>query len=211
MATLPCWKGRGPASAFSGELPAGQSPLAQDGEAPKGRGLFQTFSTSRGTSLLQVLCIRMSLARACGQCGLDITPWTSTSECWGDGLGGSWGVRVSKKPSGPIRIHGWPGGKVWVLWDPPVLSYALQALGSPLNFAVGILQSDFISQAFFNYPFSPGPVDQRGVVSLLRDAPAPSPEELTSLVWCLQCSDMNCVCSLWGSAWQSSMSASAPD
>lgn len=50
--------------------------------------------------------------------------------------GRSWGVRVSKKPSWPIRMHGLPRGKAWVLWD-PVLSYALQALGS-LNFAVGI-------------------------------------------------------------------------
>lgn len=50
-----------------------------------------------------------------------------------------------------------------------------------------------------------GPVGQEGGVSLLRSAPVPSPEELTPLEWWLRRSGMNCTCSLWASAGQSSM------
>lgn len=51
--------------------------------------------------------------------GIDITTWTSTAD---------WGVRVSKKPSRTIRMHGLLGGKAWVLW-------ALFTVGAGFSFS----------------------------------------------------------------------------
>jgi len=48
------------------ELMAGQSPSAEPGEALERRGLVRMFSHPRATTLLRVLCIRVSSVRACG-------------------------------------------------------------------------------------------------------------------------------------------------
>lgn len=51
-------------------------------------------------------------------------PMNITSECWGDGLeGGSWEVRVSTKPSWPIRMPGVSRGTAWLLWAPCSILY----------------------------------------------------------------------------------------
>lgn len=203
LLTLPCWKGMGHALPSSEELSAGQSSSTEHGEALKGTGLFQhpqSHNPSPSAVHQGITC--QCLWLVCDRhhpmnIRFRVLGW------WAGGRElGSEGVQET------IMAH----QDAWValrkslgtVGPCPILHITGAGFSSSQLCSRDILKW-FYFTSLLHCSSSAGPVDQKGVVSLLRYAPVPSPEELIPLVGCLQCSDMNCMCSLWGSAWQSSM------